>query len=395
MLSTAAINTDPNQPTAAEQLFLADINRARANPAAEGQRLVALAQSDPVLRVATSGWDMNAFLAKISAIPAEPPLAFDTRLIEAARAHSAAMLAENLQFHSPEGYLNNPAVATASDGQAYFPAGGGAWATGENIFAYSGNVNSSNTADYVEYFAASFLIDWGNPDFAHLTNELAPGPGQWNPGDSHYPYSEIGIGLLTNVSSPNASSSGFNVGPAIVTEEFGWRAGNPILTGTFFNDTNGTGQYAIGEGMGGVTIVAVGQNGQGTFSTTTWNSGGYSLPLPSGTYYVTASGGGLVSPISGTVSLSKDNVEWDNSAAGNGSGTGHAGTPVIAPVTPPASIGTTPAGHGSASRPAASPRANTLAKRAAAAIGAANSWRAFQWQRFQRWEAFLQSHHRH
>ena len=307
MLSLAGTN----EPTAAEQLFLAEINQARANPAAEGQRLVSLAQSDPVLQVATSGWNMNAFLTEISAIPPEPPLAFNTGLIEAARAHSASMLAQNLQFHSPSGYLTNPSVATAGNGQPYYPTGYGNWATGENIFAYSGTVNSANLSDYVNYFAAAFLIDWGNPDFGHLTNELAPGPGQWNASNPHYPFSEIGIGLLSNVSSPNATSTGPNVGPAIATEEFGWRAGNPILTGVFYNDNDGSGRYGIGEGIGGVTIRAVGQERQGTFVTTTWASGGYSLPLPSGSYAITASGGGLSSPVSKTVALGQDNVEWD------------------------------------------------------------------------------------
>ena len=410
MLSTAGFNPDPNQPTDAEQLFLAEINRARANPAAEGQRLVALAQSDPVLHVATSGWDMSAFLAKISAIPAEPPLAFDTRLIEAARAHSAAMLAQNLQFHSPSGYLNNPSVATAADGQAFYPTGASGWATGENIFAYSGNVNSSNLSAYVDYFAAAFLIDWGNPDFSHLSNELAPGPGEWNPGGSHYPYSEIGIGLLTNVASPNATSSGSNVGPAIVTEDFGWRAGNPILTGVFYYDTNGSGQYTIGEGLGGITIEAVGQNGQGTFTTTTWNSGGYSLSLPPGTYDVSASGGGLASPISATVSLNRDNVAWDNSvpnAPANSpiqlappvpvipSVNDHPSLPVPQPATPPSLPDRSNATPVLSSRPEAVPRTNLPAKKASPAIfniDSPRSWRVYQWLRYERWHDALHKH---
>ena len=254
LLSAVPSTTDSNQPTDAEQLFLAEVNKARANPAAAGQRLYQLAQTDPVLKVATSGWDMNTFLATISAIPPEPPLAFNTSLIEAARAHSAAMLAENLQFHSAQGYLTNSSVATASNGQAYYPTGPGGWATGENIFAYSGNVNSSNVADYVNYFAAAFLIDWGNPDYGHLYNELAPGPGEANLSSGHYPYNEIGIGLLTNVTpttSPGtipgtSTNAGLNVGPAIVTEEFGWRSGNPILTGIFYNDTTSNTRSARG-----------------------------------------------------------------------------------------------------------------------------------------------------
>src|SRR4051812_22628636 len=45
----SASGADPYQPTAGEQYMLELINRARANPAAEGLRLLAIAQSDPVI----------------------------------------------------------------------------------------------------------------------------------------------------------------------------------------------------------------------------------------------------------------------------------------------------------------------------------------------------------
>src|SRR5205823_1606006 len=101
----------------------------------------------------------------------------------------------------------------------------------------------------VSYFEEGFLLDWGNPSFGHLMNLLAPGPGEWSPGSAaHYPYSEIGVGLLTNVtptvppgSNPEfPANQGLDVGPDIVTQEFGWRSGNPILTGCFYVDRAGT-----------------------------------------------------------------------------------------------------------------------------------------------------------
>ena len=316
LLSSAT--ADLFAPTDAEQYMLELVNRARANPAAEGQRLLALAQTDPVLRVSTRGWDLSKFIQVISSYSAEPPLAFNTRLIEAATDHSAAMLATNLQYHSPGGYLTNPRVAKAYDGQAYYATGNSWWATGENIFAYSQNVNGTSDVDYANYFEAAFLIDWGNPNFGHLTNMLAPGPGSWSPAGSHYPYSEIGIGLLTGVNptvppganNPVPGNQGLNVGPAIVTQEFGWRSGNPLLTGCFYQDRDNHGFYSPGEGYGGVIITAVGRNGQGTFQAQTWASGGYSLSLPAGTYTVTATGN-IPNPVSTTVTLGKDNVLWE------------------------------------------------------------------------------------
>src|SRR5258708_2033169 len=90
-------------PTDAEQYMLELINQARANPAAEGQKLLALAQSDPVIHQATSGWNLNLFYQTISSYAPESPLAFNPRLIDAALAEDASMLAKNSQQHSPSG----------------------------------------------------------------------------------------------------------------------------------------------------------------------------------------------------------------------------------------------------------------------------------------------------
>ena len=305
-------------PTDFEQYMLELVNRARANPAAEGQRLLAIAQTDPLVRSATAQTNLAAFVQKISSFAPLPPLAFNTRLIEAARAENAAMLAQNSQRHAPAGFLNNPAVAVASDGLAYYDTTGVAWSTGENIFGFSANVNSPSLQVYVDYFYAGFMIDWGNPDYGHLTNILAPGPAE-AAGSPHYPFSEVGIGLLTGVvplsppdpNPPNPANAGISVGPDLVAQEFGWRSSSPaFLTGTFYVDAGHTGFYAPGEGLGNVTIQAVGLAGQGTYQTQTWSSGGYSLPLPAGTYRVTASGGVLPGTRATTVTIGADNVPW-------------------------------------------------------------------------------------
>jgi len=336
---------DPYQPTAGEQYMLALINRARANPAAEGQRLLAIAQSDPVIEAATRNWNLNQFLQVISSYGPEPPLAFNTGLIEAARDHDAAMLAANNQFHSPAGYLNNPQVATASGGQAYYPTGTYGWATGENIFAYSSNLPAGSSAQsYVDYFDEAFFLDWGNPDFGHLKNLLAPGPAEATPGT--YPFSAIGIGLLSGVtpatapdpSNPIAANRGLNVGPDLVTQEFGWNSGNAFLTGAVYLDSDNNHFYTPGEGLGSVTIQAIGQEGQGTFQTQTWDSGGYSLQLPPGTYNIEASGN-LPAPQSTTITIGQDNVPWNvqlpapgGTGNGSGNGPGPASTPLaVAP----------------------------------------------------------------
>ena len=294
-------------PTDAEQYMLALINRARANPAAEGQRLLNLAQTDPLTHQATANWDLAKFDQVISSYAPSAPLAFDPRLIDAALAETYSMVAKNAQQHSPAGFLTNAGVATDSDGQVYFDTANTSWATGENIFAYSQYVTPTSATAYADFFEAGFMLDWGNPDFGHLKNILAPSPSQANLAAGVYPYSEIGIGLITNATPTTPAAT--NVGPALVTQEFAWHQGNAFLTGAFFQDAQGTGFYAPGEGDGGVTITAQGTGGQGTFQAQTWSSGGYSLQLPPGTYNVTASGAGVGTQAT-TITIGQDNVDW-------------------------------------------------------------------------------------
>src|SRR6184192_1973169 len=66
------------QPTPAEQLFLERLNDARGNPAAYG---------------AAIGLDL-------SGVAPAPPLAFDARLVEAARRHSQDMGARDYFAHN-------------------------------------------------------------------------------------------------------------------------------------------------------------------------------------------------------------------------------------------------------------------------------------------------------
>ena len=307
------------EPTADEQYAIQLINRARANPAAEGDRLVALAHSDPTIAASTAGWDLNGFLQQIRSSPASPPLAVDPRLVEAARAEDAAMLAANDQRHSPAGFLTNPAIATATDGRAYFDVSQASWSTGENIFAFASNVPNPTTKSIVDYYHAGLLIDWGNPDYGHLKNLLAPGPGE-AVGASHLPYSVVGVGLLAGSPSlapsfapANPANRGLNVGPVLETQEFGWRTGNAYLTGAIYRDADNNHFYTPGEGLGGIVVTAVGRAGQGAFQTTTWAAGGYSLQLPPGQYDVTATGGGVSQ--STAITVGADNVGWDVNAA--------------------------------------------------------------------------------
>ena len=298
----------PGGPTAAEQYMLELVNRVRSNPQAEARRLLAAEQTDPTLNNMLAYLGPNGFQTVLAAFKAVPPLAFNTGLIAAARAHNSAMLAANDQVHSAPGFLTNTAVAHAANGRAYYPTGAASWATGENIYADTGSPESSVTAE-VNFLEAGFVIDWGNPTFGHLRNIMAPGPGEVLSG-GHTAFSEIGIGIATNANPTKPSPTGLDVGPYLVTQEFGWRQGNAFLTGVAYTDTNRDNFYEPGEGLGGATITAVGRNHQGTFRVQTWASGGYSLQLPPGSYTVTTSGN-VPATRSTVVTIRQDNVGWD------------------------------------------------------------------------------------
>ena len=110
---------------------------------------------------------------------------------------------------------------------------------------------------------------------------LSPGHRQ-NMLSNHY--AEIGVGLHQQT----ATDAFFRY--AWLTEKFGAHRGT-FLTGVAFDDVDGNDFYSVGEGLGGITVSADGDNG--SFTTTTGSSGGYSLRLDDGDYDVAVSGGRL------------------------------------------------------------------------------------------------------
>ena len=73
------------------------------------------------------------------------------------------------------------------------------------------------------------------------------------------------------------------------------RCQGPFITGEAFKDANGNGAYDPGERLGGLSVTATSNDGQ-SFTTTTLQSGGFSLAVPSNeTYDVCFSGAGMPS----------------------------------------------------------------------------------------------------
>jgi hypothetical protein len=255
-------------PTPEEQLVLEYINRARANPIVEGQRL---------------GIDVHEGLEDDPQngcygpeyVGVRPPLAMNPALLAIAEGHSEDMYNQNYFSHTdPNGTTAFQRMTNA--GYNYISAG-------ENIGAGT-DMSATDLED-------TLMVDSGYPCRAHRMNLLDIFP---YPPPAYY---EVGIGYYEGSS-----------GQAFITQDFGAQVDtSPFLTGVVYNDANGNGFYDIGEGIAGVTITP----SSGNYYAVSSSSGGYAFPIPtSGTLTVTASGNGF-EPITQTITLTGANIELD------------------------------------------------------------------------------------
>ena len=96
-------------PTDDEQMYLELVNRTRADPKAEGERLAATKDPDIVESYGFFGVDLAKLRADLAALVPAQPLAFEPRLSEMARGHTAWMFNNALQAHEetdPAGSAN-------------------------------------------------------------------------------------------------------------------------------------------------------------------------------------------------------------------------------------------------------------------------------------------------
>jgi hypothetical protein len=276
--------TDYGDPTAEEQYVLEMVNRARANPDAEGSRL------GIDIREGLSGADA-ACLGNPAA--ARPPLAMNRLLLQTARAHSQDMWTRSFFAHeNPDGL--DPFERMTAAGYSYSKAG-------ENIAT-----GSSHTVVQLEDL---LMRDAGIAGRGHRTNLLDCYAAYYPP-----PYREVGIGYYSNAA---ANALGYR---NLLTQDFGRRSGTgPFLVGVVYHDANGNGTYDVGEGLSGVQITP----NSGAYYAVTASAGGYAIPVgTSGTLDVTASGGGLSSSIVKSVTLAGENIKLDFEAADTGGGGG-------------------------------------------------------------------------
>lgn len=279
------------EPTAEEQLFLELINRARADPQGELDRLISDpatatgVQSNITLALDFFNVDIGVLYGQLTGVQPVPPLVWDEALGASAEAHSDLMIQYEQQSHNLPGELS---LSGRIEAEGYTN-----WSRlGENVFAY--------TQDPV-YGHAAYFIDWG-----FGPNGIQSPPGHRNIILSAN-YSEVGI---ANVAAP----AGLEVGPYSNTQHFGEQPlEGPRLTGVVIDDLDNDQFYDVGEGLLGVLVTATSE--AGSFTTTTTESGGYALALANGNYTITFSGGALEGVIEANVIINGENVKLDAFAA--------------------------------------------------------------------------------
>jgi len=255
-------------PSPEEQLWLQLINRFRADPVGEldrisnyltagtGQEFSDPSANNSNVAQALDFFEVDAAILRqqFQQLEAAPPLAWSESLHRSAEYYSNLMIETDSQSHELDGLNLLDRVQTA--GGFDFSGGG---RIGENIFAY---------AEDVEHGHAGFIIDWG---FSATGIQDPPGhrDSLINPD-----FREIGIAIL-----PEANDQ-TSVGPLVSTQHLGVdNADGPYLTGAIFADTDQNDFYSIGEGLAGVTVQLQQLNGEVVASTEAYSSGGYRIDL--------------------------------------------------------------------------------------------------------------------
>ncbi len=249
------------------QFMIELINRARANPTAEAQRL---------------GVDLNQGLSA-GAITNSPkqPLVPNQHLIDAALAHSADMIAND--------YFSHTGLDGSSPSTRVREAG---YSTGA-----------------AENIAFNYL---GQRDLATVINEshemLFRSAGHRQNLMSDF-MGDIGIGSAIG----DRTYEGHVFSAVMTTQTFGRESNTPSsLTGVIYTDAGVVDNfYTPGEGIAGVTIEAVSASGA-RYSTVSGTSGGYALELPAGKYSVRAfNSTAKTVAVLGDIEIAKVNVKID------------------------------------------------------------------------------------
>lgn len=242
-------------PTALEQYMLELINLARSNPPQEGIRLDELDTSYTRLHKRDKPEFFRNLRGEFASYSVGQPLAFNNKLILAARGHSKD---QTLRGYLGHGDLKGRVTAQGYQGSRF----------GENI----GGAGAGSAADVLRGHYG-LMIDAYNVfhDTSPLGHRLNVLRVDWN---------EVGIGVYGGLSNGR------------ITQNFG-TGRRAYLLGVAYEDKNGNAFYDPGEGLPGVRVEA----NEGEYYAVTSTSGGYALPL-------------ALAPLTETVNLTVPGSTW-------------------------------------------------------------------------------------
>ncbi len=276
--SPAAVDSEPSDK---EQHMIWLINRARSNPQAYEDEVIA----DAGINLAEPFED-----GLLDGVAAQPPLALHKGLVTSARWHSEEMITNDYFDHysaAEDIWPNSMIAATGYSLNAIFPA----------------------NSNQVESIAAGSVWSNAPTPLAALIQDWDSGAGDYLDPPGHrihllatsaffQGHREIGVGYAYNVSSDYRNYWTIHTAYTDTTDHF--------LTGVVYDDGNSNGRYDIGEGMGGVDVDAPGAG-----STTTGAAGGWSIPAADAAYTVTCSGGSFTGTATANVTVAGENIEID------------------------------------------------------------------------------------
>lgn len=248
------------EPTSIDQLTLELINRARENPQLEADRLL-------------NGL-LNEGVPSNNTISNDPkqPLAFNVLLNQSAYDHSQWMLDNDIFSHTGVNNTSSKDRMTIAGYEFLTP-----WMSGENI-AWKGTTNSLDFEQFAIDNYDNLFVDRDYPNRGHRVTILKDD------------FQEIGIASVAG----EFSVDNINYNAVMTTQHFAVSNSNKesaFLTGVVYDDAVIDDDfYSIGEGIGNVTILAQNVDTGTQYQTQTWETGGYSLSLPSGNYSVNFTG---------------------------------------------------------------------------------------------------------
>lgn len=244
------------EPTALEQYYLELVNRARANPVAEVTRLSGKVWGDKGNPVPA---DLNEGIAPgtISAA-AKQPLAFDTRLIDAASDYSDFLLATEQFSHTANGSSFSRMSAA---GYVFTPPS----RAGENLATTASTGPHPVNQDRVDEHHEGLFIDGDVAGRGHRINLLLED------------YREVGMAIRADADGISIFGATFN--EVLSTQNFASSSGRIFVTGVIYQDLNTNSFYDPGESAGILALTVKTTGGTTVASGTSYGSGGYAINL--------------------------------------------------------------------------------------------------------------------